>query len=256
MTLEELNQPEFLTLLSVLELQLLLLQQNIDTKKWTKSVEQLYKEIKEGETRLSLEGGELIRHTNAVFVEIISPDGTQQLAETRQVYHDTTRPDNIRNSPMIGEKLTVEEDPKAGAIRAFCEEICSGQEIDTTKLDVREITSKLPKKQDTYPGLNTRGKVTSFVLQMPTEYFDPNGYREVQEEKGKTNVFEWVTRCVLVAKDVPSVTSTLDEMNIRYTLSAVPDKPGEFSLAIGDKNIRLVGSGEADGKLSVIQGNF
>jgi hypothetical protein len=45
MPLEELNQPEFLTVLSVLELQLLLLQQNIDTKKWTKSVEQLYKEI-------------------------------------------------------------------------------------------------------------------------------------------------------------------------------------------------------------------
>jgi ATP-dependent exoDNAse (exonuclease V) alpha subunit len=191
-----------------------------------------------------------------VFVEIISPDGTQQLAETRQVYHDTTRPDNVRNSPMIGEKLTVEEDPKAGAIRGFQEELFGGQNIDTSKLVVKEITSKLPKRSDTYTGLTTRAKISSFALQMPQEYFDPNGYQEVQEEKGKTNIFEWVPRYVLDAKDVKVITEALEELKVTYTLSTIPNNLGKFSIAIGDKDTKIVDTGDIDGNLSVIQGRF
>lgn len=236
---EELNQPEFLTIESEIALQKLLETQNIDTTNWKKTVGQLYKETQEGETAFSLEGGELIRHTNAVFVEIVSPNGKQQLAEIRQVYHDGVRPDNIRNSPMIGEKLTNDEDPETGAIRGFCEELFSGKNIDTNKLIANEISSKLPTKRDTYPGLTTRADVTCFALQMPEEYYNPDGYQEVQEEKGKTNVFEWVPRYVIKKNDL-GICNVLDEIKANYTLSNIPGTSDQYSIAIADPQATII----------------
>lgn len=242
MSKEQLNQPEFLIIGSEQALQTLLQNQNIDFTNWKKSVKQLYKEIQEGETSLSLESGELVRHTNAVFIEIISPDGKQQLAEIRQVYHDTSRPDNIRNSPMIGEKLTNDEDPKAGVIRGFCEELFSGQDIDTSKLVVNEISSKLPTKRDTYPGLITKAKVSSFALQIPEEYYNSNGYQEVQVDKGKTNVFEWVPLYIIKKSDL-GICNVLDMIEANYTLSNIPNTSDQYSIAIADKQATIIYQG-------------
>jgi hypothetical protein len=237
---EQIQQPEFLTFNSLEDLTSLLAEYSIDTTNWKKSPAQLFKEIQIGESALAINPSKrgVERHTNAVMVCVISPDGTEQIMETRQDYHDG-RPSNMRQIPLLGEKLIPKENQAQGCKRAIVEELLGDRVVDEGLLVPQRLAVKLPTKSPTYSGFIDKAKVGSFEIRMPEAYYNPNGYTEIQLDKGKTNVFEWVPRYIITNENLFWVCEALDRLEVKYTISHPNLDVEQFAIAIGDKKVSL-----------------
>jgi hypothetical protein len=173
------------------DLILLLGDHYIDYKLWRKDVEDLYEELKLGESSLLLVDGELRRNVKSVFVGVTSPDGKLRLVEDRQVFHDG-RPVVIREIKGVFEKQEAGESSEEAAIRGLKQELFTGIEVDERLLILipnDDLTELAKKPTSAYEGLKTINDITRFDLQLPQSLYRKEGYKEVQ--KKKTTYFVW-----------------------------------------------------------------
>lgn len=168
------------------DLKKLLDEHQIDLSKGTKTIANLFKEIKEEECTLELRGKELIRCVNVVSVRCFTElDGHRlQLIEKNQVYKKTGKVVE-RHLGYIGEKIKPGEKPETAAIRGIAEEL---QITDGVKVKAQE-TKVTEKKSQAYAGLNSVYSAHYFAFEINKDQYKET-YQEVQPEK--TSNFEWI----------------------------------------------------------------
>jgi hypothetical protein len=173
------------------DLVLLLGDYYIDYKLWRKDVEDLFEELKLGESSLLLFDGELRRNVKSVFVGVTSPDGKLRLVEDRQVFHDG-RKDVIRGVKGVFEKQEAGESSEEAAIRGLKQELFTGIEIDDSQLVLipnDNLTDLVSVVTSAYEGLKTINDTTRYDVLLPQNLYLVEGYKEVQ--KKKTTYFVW-----------------------------------------------------------------
>lgn len=181
------------------EMVTLLQQHGIPVESWngtggTKTPEDLFHELEEGETTLEIIEGKVLRTVNVVAVDIThtDTDGTVwKLWEARQVSKKDgsvkTRPD-LRGA--VAEKMKATENPQEAALRGASEELGIGAGLSVT--DSELVTELKPTK--TYPGLDTQYNIHVVHAEMSSDAFRPNneeGYAYKEEQASKTTYFVW-----------------------------------------------------------------
>lgn len=169
------------------ELLVLLADNGIDINLWgtgnAKSLDDLWKEIVEGESLLEVIGDELIRKT--CVVSLIVKYGDLILVEDRQVFPDgRVRRRTLGSS--LGEKLCLGENPADGAKRALREEL---QITEILPLTYTGEETKGPEESMSYPGLKTLYVFSNFTVVLPDHLFKKE-YVEVSSN-GKRTYFVW-----------------------------------------------------------------
>lgn len=187
-TPEQVEQP----VVTVEQLASLLTHAGIDISAWgtgsAKTVANLLKEIREGESQVTFEAENGVRReVRVAWVDVLflDTDGAiYQLVEDRQEYRDGRK--RIRQLPSsLGEKFKAGEDPEAAAVRALHEElgITTLQSLHAIGCEAELFTP------DSYPGLATNYETHSFVAVLNAGDFNPTGYIETQADK--TNYYVW-----------------------------------------------------------------
>jgi len=160
---------------------------DINYSKWgygeSRTLDELYKEIEDGETELSELDGELIRTVTVVGIVVTCNDF--KLKEDRQEFIDGRKRHRELNV-SCAEKLIKGETPKEAAVRCIKEEL--GIEIHASELIPRISHSDI-NISSSYPGLKCVYHRNPFNYEMKMEFFKPEGYQEFQENK--TTYFIW-----------------------------------------------------------------
>jgi hypothetical protein len=149
----------------------------------TRTLQELYKEIVDGETELFEMDGELIRTVTVVGVVVTC--GKHRLKEDRQEFTDG----RVRHRDLTvscAEKLINGETPKQAAVRCLKEEL--GIEVHESEL-IPHVNHSNTDLSSSYPGLKCVYHRNPFDYEMKPEYFKPEGYQEFQENK--TTYFIW-----------------------------------------------------------------
>lgn len=155
------------------------------------SFEDLVREIKDGESKLVIEYGEVIRLLDMLDLDVFYKDqdgNTFKLKEDRQEYIDGSgREPRRRNlSVSLMEKMKPGEKPEDAIKRALVEELQVEGEVD-----LRELTDKdVFDPSISYPGTYVRSKIYKGTVFLTPEQFNPDGYIEVQPGR-KTTYFVW-----------------------------------------------------------------
>lgn len=175
---------------SVVRISRLLDQFAIDTSRWgmngAKTIEDLVAEIAAGESLLEECGGELVRVTTSlgvdVFVRIYGK--TYLLKEKVQVFADGY--ERRRNlSTSLGEKLLPGEDIIAAVRRALKEEL-GVDLIDDLSIGDEEF---MERQSNSYPGLKTHITIQHAAVEISPSQFVAEGY--VERQLTKTTYFVW-----------------------------------------------------------------
>ncbi|MDP3402357.1 MAG: hypothetical protein Q8S35_00150 [bacterium] len=158
---------------------------------YTKTPQELMKEVRLGESLLLIKRGMLrrqARHSQASITCMV--DGIlYELVEDRQVFANGTvrRREGGRS---VSEKIQSGESPKAAMIRGIHEEL--GLVDYTGEGLVREIRRPRRRSNDSaesYPGLAVDHIEFQFSWAMPLKYFCADGYVEVKRRK--STYFVW-----------------------------------------------------------------
>lgn len=166
----------------------------IDTSTWgtgkTKSIQDLYTEIKEHESVLVQDGAEFYRELSVAAIQVVFADQQGNrfiLVETEQVWHDGSGRRRSRElEQSLSEKLIAGEDPLTGAMRAVREEL--GVPVSQDLL-VAQQPYVVQAGANSYPGLQSRYAVFPYTVAVPSEHFHPEGYVEHGTEKDTS--FQW-----------------------------------------------------------------
>jgi len=161
---------------------------------YTKTVQDLMKEIRLGESMFVVRRGQLIRQVNHAQVKITCViDGVlHRLVETRQEFaNGAIRPREGDRS--LSEKIQTGESRKNAAIRGVREEL----NLQTFKGEglkpdpVEERRRRFKPSAVSYPGLPVLHIefLFNWVMQQESEFFRREGY--VERQKRKTTYFEW-----------------------------------------------------------------
>ncbi len=172
------------------ELIILLDKYNIRHQDWgkgkAKTFEHLLKEINSGEAKLVEKDNQLFRIVSVIVMDVyyINKGKKLKLIEEQQIYKDgrIVRRE-LKNSLL--EKLIPNEDSLAGAKRALSEEL--GINLEVKLVDKGKSSEVIPGKS--YPGLMNEGTLYTYVAYLTDQVFNPEGYKEVQEDK--TSYFLW-----------------------------------------------------------------
>jgi hypothetical protein len=177
----------------VVELRNLLEQSGIDTSTWgqgpTKTIEQLQKEIDEGEAVLiKTDSGEVVRNISLACVDVYykNEDGKIFfLREDKQVYQNgSERKRTLKSS--VTEKMKSEENSLDAAKRGLMEELGISGDLNLEHLEKVEDEEEIVSA---YPGLKSKRIKDIFRVNLDETQFLPEGYKEVQEDK--TTYFNW-----------------------------------------------------------------
>jgi hypothetical protein len=168
---------------------------NIPLEQWgigkAKTVDHLLQELEEGETRLTVQNGGLVRISVGVGLNVhVHVDGVPyRLFEKEQRFSDgRTRTRDLSTS--LGEKLKPGEDPERAVYRALREEL--GIKGDPRFLRQFLFGRTLETKErpsDSYPGIRSHYTLHVFEFIMPPQHYRAEGYREVRPDQ--TTVFVW-----------------------------------------------------------------
>lgn len=153
-----------------------------------KSVDQLLKEIHEGEANLVIGAdGKLIREiiVGCADVYFNSDAGSRYyLEEVSQVFKDgRSRTRNLLHS--MAEKMRSDEDPVEVMIRGVKEELGIAGDLN---LEIGQTREEL-RASPSYPGLLTRYTMHSFIITLTNQQYNPEGYVETKPEM--TTYFKW-----------------------------------------------------------------
>ncbi len=178
----------------------ILKEHNIPVDTWdglngTKTAQDLFNELEEGNTALVFDGEKIYRHVRVVAVDIryVGEQGTTlHLVETRQV---SKRDGSVKVRSglqgSVSEKMETGESPEVAAKRGVKEELGIEENHITILSSALETKTK---PAQTYPGLD--GKYDVYIVQakMDESGFVPNnteGYAYKEEQKHKTTYFAW-----------------------------------------------------------------
>lgn len=170
----------------------LLVKYNIPYELWgkgtAKTLDHLVREVADGETKLVVEAGELVRTLTIVYIDVYHMDvggETWKLVEERQVFRDG-RERRRALEGSIAEKLKAAETPDQEMVhRALREELgIEGVAIARTG-GAREHTQDSPS----FPGLTMRAVHYYFVTKLDDAQFNPFGY--VERQADKDTWFQW-----------------------------------------------------------------
>lgn len=172
----------------------ILIENNIPIDSWvsdsTKTVEHLFNEIEENETRLIVnEKGELERHIEVAIVEVLHIAKTAivyGLREEKQVFNDG-RVRERKLSTTIGENIKSYESPDDASHRALTEEL--GITSDGIDESMSFRTKTETQISDSYPGLTTYITTHPYMFMINEKFFNRDGYIEKQDDK--TTYFSW-----------------------------------------------------------------
>ena len=152
-----------------------------------KTIGHLYNEIKEGETILKVENGELVRHVSFVGARVIfkTESGWLHLYEEKQVFKDGRVRRREHMPYSAAEKFKTGEDPKKVIIRGVKEElgIVLGPNQFTFYNEVRV------EENNDYPGIKSFHKGHEFLIVLKENQYEPEGYIERQVDKDV--YFKW-----------------------------------------------------------------
>lgn len=172
----------------------ILTQEGIDIGEWGtgkyKSVQELYEEIKAGETILAVQDGELVRQLAVVNIDVFYCNSNGQrckLKETVQVWHDGTGRYRFRDrSSSVAEKLKHDENPGKAAIRGMLEELKI--ECDDTELVFKE-KNQSQEESPSYPGITSQYTFFVYEITLTDDCYQPEGY--IEDDGSKSTYFEW-----------------------------------------------------------------
>lgn len=155
----------------------------------TKTIQHLFNEIQEGESRIEEENGSLVRYIEFVGIKIFYIDkiGTKWfLKEDRQEFKDG-RTRNRGLNVSVAEKMKPGEDPLQSAIRGIEEEL----KIEISTDQIREMKSRESEKESgSYPGFKTKYNEHPFICYINKSQFNPKGY--IEHQKDKSTFFIWI----------------------------------------------------------------
>ncbi|MDO8601872.1 MAG: hypothetical protein Q7R62_01940 [bacterium] len=173
------------------ELKDLLLDNKIPLADWgkgeAKTLNDLYSEIRHGESELNIEqGSKLVREVGIVKIDIFYKNeiGTYKLAEDYQEFYDGRRR-TIKQDCPVGEKMKPHETPIRAFERALKEELAITHPIPGRAVRAR-ITTKISKS---YPGLTSRYHEHRFTVTIPKKYYNAEGYME--RDGDRKTYFSW-----------------------------------------------------------------
>ncbi|BAQ66742.1 hypothetical protein [Geminocystis sp. NIES-3709] len=175
---------------TVIALENLLSQYNISTKDWShdlgnKTIEELFTEIKEGESELKILDQKLVRLLKVSSIDVKFKLGDQyfQLIEDKQIFLSGI--ERKRELVTITEKLKQYETPLKGAYRGLEEEI--GLKLD------KELTfegeTDWEKISPSYPNLFTRYELYNYSIILGEKYIKYIRFSEYQEEEKLLSLF-------------------------------------------------------------------
>ena len=172
------------------ELKTLLLESNIDLKKWShtlgkKTIEELNKELENGESTLEIIDNKLVRVVKiaSIQVQVKLGDKIFNLVEDKQIFF--TGAVRKRGLKSLSEKTKKNETPEITAQRALREEI--GLEINKG-LIFEEETQKI-QKSPSYPGLDSIYKIFNYQITLNHQQLEQIRFSEYQKKKGKITLF-------------------------------------------------------------------
>ena len=152
-----------------------------------KTLGHLYQEMKEGETVLTTENGELVRRVQFVGARILyKRDGEWlRLFEEKQVFKDG-RERRRKNMPYsAAEKFKAGEDPKEVIVRGMKEELDISISTDQfTFYNKKEIS-----ENSDYPGIKSFHIGYEFLVILNDEQYIEDGY--IERQKDKDVYFNW-----------------------------------------------------------------
>lgn len=175
-------------ILSKLKLIEILKDYNIDISGWgqgeSKTIDHLFSEIVKGETKISVEGGKLIREVSALSIVVRYKNLI--LKEDYQEFIDG-RKRKRKMKASVAEKLDSKDKDLLSAVkRAINEEL--GIKISSSQIKKGDDDVKV-RISRSYPNLLSKVKLFGFEVSLNGDQFDPKGYVEIQEDK-KT-FFKW-----------------------------------------------------------------
>ncbi len=154
-----------------------------------KTLDHLLKEIEQHDSVLSVDGGVLKRVIHVAWIDVyyVHHGVILKLKEDYQEFNDG-RKRNRNLSSSLGEKMKVGEDPVLATIRALKEELS----VHVEPANIRQMPAPPVKTEQSpsFPGMMTQYTFCKFEVALPPEFFKPEGYVEVQDDK-KT-FFVWV----------------------------------------------------------------
>lgn len=178
------------------DLKELLKQHRINYHSWdipgstTKTVNDLFNELKEEEARLVSRDGKLIRlitvvsadvYYERVFLKYIHIVPKYLLTEEIQTFSDG-RSKKRETDYSVAEKMFPGENPCDALYRMMKEELGisdKNKNYSYSKLKTRYKESK----SSSYPGLITEKEIYYFVVSLTNRSYNPSGYIEEQEDK-------------------------------------------------------------------------
>jgi hypothetical protein len=147
----------------------------------SKAVEQLYAEVKAGETRLLKTNGRIERHVALVSLEVRykSTAGEQLcLYEDRQEFGDgRVRCRELGVEGGVSEKIIANEDPKLACVRAIREELGFTPKASPAFVGTRHEQ----RLSSSYPGLHSHYTIHDFIIELSDSEYKPQGYVEHSE---------------------------------------------------------------------------
>ncbi len=152
----------------------------------TKTIDHLVKEVEEGETEIVIEGGNIVRVTSMVGVDVYVEVGGDifRLREDKQVFANGS--ERRRSLPTsLGEKTCAGEESADAVLRSLHEELGIPIEgLRKVRMLDRQIVEKITQS---YPGLRTRLIVDNAEVVIDARYFEPDGY--VERQLGEKDVY-------------------------------------------------------------------
>lgn len=168
-----------------------LLSKNIPINSWgtgtAKTIENLYEEILCGETLLVETESGVLRQICFAGILVTYQDGNTayELAEDRQVFSDGRVRRRNKSQASVTEKMLPGESFSETAIRGLKEELGI-----FSKTELKDIgPSEEIVESASYPGLTTKYKRFNFSVQLTSDQYKAEGYKEI--EKDKTTYFVW-----------------------------------------------------------------
>lgn len=152
-----------------------------------KGLNELWEEVKSGETLLIQSGKEVTRQVRFARIYVFFEDNGQklQLFEAKQVRNNGETRE--RGFDYVAEKLKKsDQNPEGAALRGIKEEL--GIEADTAALTSNDVKTE-SRPSPSYPGLNSEYKIHVFSLHLDDGQFNPDGY--VEDDGKKKTYFEW-----------------------------------------------------------------
>lgn len=144
-----------------------------------KTVEDLDKEISEGETEIIWEPVRVVR---VARLKVVYSDGEKdfEIYENRQVFADGRV--RRRNIEGLCEKLKVNEQPNDGALRCLREELgLSDEAIKACKITHIATNNSLECESLSYPGLKSRYRFYEYIVVFPGKYWKPEFVEETKD---------------------------------------------------------------------------